>query len=467
MKLLPKTKKELETNVIYCADNLEVMKQLPPKSIHLIYIDPPFGTNSLRKSKTWDEQVQGLSFYDSAGGGIKTYVSFMADRLEQMWRILKPNGILCVHLDWRSVHYIKCKLDEIFGYKNFLNDITWKRTKGSKSSTKRFSNDYDSILIFKKGSGPHTFNVQYEPPNEKQRKTYKFSGKNPETGKIEKYSSQNLGGPKRGGGYFYDFEGYKTPKRGWLYPINTMNELKKGGYLIYPKKGKEGILRQKWFISRYHGRKMGNIWTDIGCLQDEEESEEYPTQKPIDLLERVIKTFSNKSEVVADFFCGCGTTLSAAQKLGRQWLGVDANPEASKTIRKRMAKDHSMTVDITPLKNLKKSEVLKLPPLEFEKYCVRCAGGVPNEKQVGDGGIDGKLIRDGTPIQVKKSHKVGRPVIDAFHKHFKRNGRGIIIALSFSKCAKEEVHGLKVDEGKDLKLITLDILLKKGTGAAA
>ena len=194
---------------------------------------------------------------------------------------------------------------------------------------------------------------------------------------------------------------------------------------------------------------------------------EWPTEKPKPLLERIIKTSSNPGDIVADFFCGCGTTLSVAQKLGREWVGVDANTEASKTIRKRMARDHSMKIDITPLKNLTRAEALRLNHFGFEKYCVRCIGGYPLKKTPGkDGGVDGKLIRDGTPIQVKQSKRIGRPTIDKFHKHLKRNGRGIIIALSFSKDAKEEAHRLKVDEGKDLKLITLDNLIKNGTKAA-
>ena len=162
-----------------------------------------------------------------------------------------------------------------------------------------------------------------------------------------------------------------------------------------------------------------------------------------------------------------GLFTSDAEKLERKWLGVDASKEASKVIRKRMVRDHNLKIEITPLKNLNKAQVLKLNPFEFESYCVRCVGGIPNEKQRSDGGIDGKLIYDGTPIQVKKSPHIGRPVVDSFHKHLRKNGRGIIIALSFSKGAKEEASRLKVDEGKDLQLITLDKILSEGTNSVA
>ena len=397
--------RKLETNVIYCADNLEVMKQLPSESIDLIYIDPPFGTNSLRKSKTWDKQVQGLSFYDSFGGGIKTYVSFMVDRLEQMHRLLKPTGSIYVHLDWHAVHYIKCKMDEIFGEKNLKNEIIWHYRSGNIAKNS-FMRKHDNILFYSKNKELANFNMQY---------------------KKEYYKS--------------------------LYPTKKISF--KGANDAEDQHGK------------YRISQVDSVWEISHVFTLSKEHLPYPTQKPLALLERIIKASSNKGDIVADFFCGCGTTLSAAQKLDRKWLGVDANTEASKEIRKRMARDHSMKIDVTPLKNLTKAEALRLPHFEFEKYCVRCIGGIPTKKTPGrDGGVDGKLIKDGTPIEVKQSEKIGRPAVDKFHKHLRRNGRGIIIALSFSKEAKEEAHRLKVDEGKDLQLITLDTLIKNGTKAA-
>ena len=413
----PRPKRTLKTNVVYCADNLEVMRQLPPESIDLIYIDPPFGTNSLRKSKAWDNEVQGLSFYDSYGGGIKSYVSFLSDRLEQMHRLLKPTGSIYVHLDWRSVHYIKVEMDKIFGEKNFQREIIWdiKVLSGFKTLANNWIRGHDSILFYSKNNKKFIFNKLFVEH-------------------TEKYISM----------------------------FNREDE--KGKYLIAHKKKRylKDVLKK--------GKRIGDVWSDIKSFQQICTSKEkigYPTQKPMALLERIIKASSNKGEIVADFFCGCGTTISAAEKLGRKWLGVDASKEASKVIRKRMARDHSLKIEITPLKNLNKAEVLRLNPFEFESYCVRCVGGIPNEKQRSDGGIDGKLIYDGTPIQVKKSPNVGRPVIDSFHKHLRKNGRGIIIALSFSRGAKEEAQRLKVDEGKDLQLITLDKILSEGTSSVA
>ena len=116
MKILKMPKRVLNTNVIYCADNLEVMKQLPGESIDLIYIDPPFCTQTVRRSKTWDKKVQLGGFDDKWGGGLSSYILWMNVRLREIHRLLKPAGVLCVHLDYRSVHYIKVELDKIFGY---------------------------------------------------------------------------------------------------------------------------------------------------------------------------------------------------------------------------------------------------------------------------------------------------------------------------------------------------------------
>ena len=126
-----------------------------------------------------------------------------------------------------------------------------------------------------------------------------------------------------------------------------------------------------------------------------------------------------------------------------------------------MQRDHNLDVEVIPLKSLTKDEILGLDPFEFEKYVVRSIGGIPNDVQRGDGGIDGYLETDHTPIQVKKSNNVGRPVIDAFYKHLKHNGRGVIIAKSFGRGAKEEVSRLRLEEGLDIILTTIDDILRE------
>ena len=406
----PNPKRKLSPNTIYCADNLEVMKQLPTESINMIYIDPPFNTGTVRKSKTWDREIQLGDFDDKWGGGIASYRLWLKQRLRQMHRLLKKDGVLCVHLDYNAVHYAKVDLDEIFGQgsydkgsKHLINEIIWFYKTGG-ASKKQFAKKHDVILIYGK-SKSWTFNP-------KKEKTYTKS-------KGRKAGIQNYGA---GDCEFFEDEN--------------------GVYnLTYEK----------------------DVW-DIPYLNSQaRERLGYPTQKPRALLDKIIKAFTNKNDIVADFFCGCGTTISSAESLGRYWLGVDASKKASKVIRKRMARDHDLKIKVIPLKSLTREQIEGLDPFEFERYCVRGVGGIPNEKQRGDGGIDGFLIQDGTPIQVKKSKNVGRPVVDSFHKHLKINGRGIIIAKSFGRGAKEEVARLKLSEGYEVSLITVDDILREAS----
>lgn len=409
----PRPKRTLKTNVVYCADNLEVMRQLPSESIDLIYIDPPFNTGTLRKSKTWDKEVQTGDFDDKWGGGISSYVLWMKNRLREMHRLLKPTGVLCVHLDYNSVHYIKVELDSLFGQgsqdrgaDHLINEIIWCY-RGGGVPKNAFAKKHDSILCYGKNSKINCFNL------DNIRVPYSEDVLNSNPSRYDKSYRANA-----------IYSGYKPNPKG----------------------------------------KHPEDWIEIQPIMPSDKKErvegKWPTQKPLKLLSVIIKAFSNENQVVADFFCGCGTTLSSANSLNRKWIGIDISKEASKTIRKRMARDHNLKVEIVPLKSLTKAQILRLNPFEFEKYCVRSVGGIPNEIQRGDGGVDGFLQEDGTPIQVKKSPNVGRPVIDSFHKHLQKNGKGVIIAKSFSRGAKEEVARLRLKEGYEVTLITIDDILR-------
>ena len=346
------------------------------------------------------------------GGGVNSYVAFMRDRLEQMHRLLKPFGSIYVHLDWQTVHYIKVEMDKIFGEKNFQREIIWSfdTKSGYKTKTENWIRSHETILFYCKGEKKKKFNKQFLPYDKKYLSRFKHKDK-----KGRKYRNDRTGGRVQ-------------------------------------------------YLDKSKGVCISDVWSDVNSFQQNSTSKEkigYPTQKPIRLLERIIKASTNKKDIVADFFCGCGTTISAAQKLGRYWLGVDASKKASKVIRQRMARDHKLKIKVTPLGKLTKAQIKKLDPFEFERYMVTCIGGVANSKQRGDGGIDGRMVEDGTPIQVKKSHNVGRTVIDSFYRHLKKTGRGYIIANSFAKTAKEEAMKLKINEGLELILLTTDQVIKQ------
>ena len=282
----------------------------------------------------------------------------MAIRLIEMHRILKDTGSIYLHCNQTMSHSLKLVMDSIFSNNNFVNEIIWKSTTGEKSSTKSFPNDVNTILFYKKKN--NIFNMQYEKISIKYvESNYKFEKVNKETGKLEKYQAQNLGGPKKGGGYFYDFYGYKTPKNGWLYPKKTMENLKIDDLLHYPKT-KKGIMRQVWFASKYKGKKKNNIWTDIACLHKNKEVTDYKTQKPLALVDRIIKASSEKGDLVLDPFCGCATACISAEKLGRKWIGIDISDRAGSLIKQRLKKDLNLKSSIVsirkdlPIKNAPK-----------------------------------------------------------------------------------------------------------------
>ena len=321
-----------------------------------------------------------------------------------MHALLKTKGVLCVHLDYKSVHYIKVCLDNIFGYgnkdkgaKHLINEVIWYFS-GAAPQKKTLAKKHNTILCYGK-----------------DKKNYRF---------------------------------YPDPIR-----VQYEGD---GGY-----QNSKGILNRG---KRYLPNPKGKIPTDVLKIpiihpNDKKERVEgrWATQKPLKLLHFFIKAFSKKGDIVADFFAGCGTTISAAEKLNRKWIGCDVSKEASKTIRKRMARDHKLKVDILPLKSLTKAQVLKLGHGEFEKYAVRSIGGTPtpNSKPV-----DG-YMPDGSPIEVKMHDKaIGVGVLDKFHRFLQKNGRGYIVAKSFGRGFKNEVARLKLEEGLDVVFMTIDDIVR-------
>lgn len=402
--------KRLTLNTVYCADNLAIMKTLPNECLDLCYIDPPFNTRSVQKSKAWDQKVQEIQYYDSYGNGIMSYVAFMKDRLQQIYRLLKDSGSLFVHVDYRSVHYLKIELDKIFGLgnmdrgsKHLINEIIWYY--GGNSVPSNFlPRKHDSILWYVKNIKKYTFNKIYVPYSEST---------------IKRYNHKDKDGNK--------------------YKISTLNGKTEKVYM------KEGNLLQ-------------SVWTDIHVVRKKEERIGYPTQKPLSLLERIIKATTNKNDIVADFFCGCGTALSAAQSLNRHWIGIDASKEAVKVIRQRMEKEHNHKINESTLEKATLKNVFSMGHKEFEIEMVQSLGGIPNKKGGTDNGIDGVMADTGEPIQVKQFIP-SRSEFDKFYKHLKKNGQGSYIAYDFTSGIKEEVMRLKNEEGIECRLYTVGDLL--------
>ncbi len=218
---------------------------------------------------------EGHAFADRWPGGIRAYLAFLEPRLREMCRLLKPTGSIYVHLDWHAVHYVKVLLDGIFGYRNFLNEIVWSYRTGG-ISARWFGRKHDTILAYAKRIGRHTFHVLRD-------------------------------GRFRTDGLNYDEAGrpYKQTRRGRLY--------------FDPA-----------------GPALTDVWEIPFLSTVSLERTGYPGQKPLALLDRIIRAASNRGDLVADFFCGSGTTLVAAKGLGRRWIGCDLSPRAVALARRRL-----------------------------------------------------------------------------------------------------------------------------------
>ena len=247
----------------------------------------------------------------------------MRPRCVELARVLKKTGSFYYHCDWHASHYVKVMLDQIFSENQFVNEIIWKRQSAhsdAKQGSKHLGRLHDSIFLYAKSDG-YTFNHLYQPYSEEYIENfYRYV----EPGSGRRYRLGDLTAPGGGapskGNPHYEFLGVK---RYWRYSKENMERLSKEGRLVYSK---TGMTYQKRYLDESKGVSLSSWWDDIEMLRGISSGGErlgYPTQKPLALLERIIKTSSNERDIVLDPFCGCGTTIDAAQRLGRQWIGID------------------------------------------------------------------------------------------------------------------------------------------------
>ncbi len=437
-------------NHLYFGDSLDILKQLtaqhPQGFIDLVYIDPPFNskrnynvlfeTVDLHDAKaqkeafadTWSnvsykdtiEELKTIDlnlskFLDALDNigisqGAVSYLTTMAIRIYYIHKVLKPTGSFYLHCDPTMSAYLKLVCDLIFGEKGFRNEIIWKRRTGSNSAVhtaKEFGNTADIIWFYTKGK-EWSFHSQYSEGDEAY-KAYLENSFSKVDEKGRRYMSDNLANPAPRPNLMYDYKGYKHPKNGWAISKEKMEEWDKEGKLIFPE-NKEGRIRRKRYLDEVKGKPVQNIWDDVGAISSQaDEALGYPTQKPEALLERIIQASSNEGDVVADFFCGCGTTVAAAQKLNRKWIGVDISHLAIGLIRKRLIDTYgekivkTFTVDGLP-KDVGSARALAIAPqgrMHFQDWVIETLlGGVANEKKTGDGGYDGY-----TTLEVDKGKK--------------------------------------------------------------
>ncbi|MDR2497859.1 MAG: hypothetical protein LBD28_00270 [Tannerellaceae bacterium] len=423
----------MAVNKLILGDNLEIMRTLETESVDLIYLDPPFFSNR-NYEIIWGDEGEVRSFEDRWAGGIDHYIAWLKERVEQMYLLLKPTGSIFLHCDWHADAYIRVDiLDRIFGRNNFRNEIIWSYKTTLRISQHHLGRDHDTIFVYAKSDQfKMTPDKQDYPPSESTLKRWgKYAD---ETGFV---SNKHFAGSDST-------------------IINTEDETK--GFNI-----NSGIPRDVWDIAHL----AGNNPEKIG----------YPTQKPKALLERIIKMASKERDMILDPFVGGGTTVAVADKLNRQWIGIDQSVQAVKVTELRLQQQTDLFTSLyansytLQLHKYDYDALRNMNAFEFESWIIGQYGGVSNARQRNDFGLDGKTA-DGTPIQVKRSENVGRNVLDNFlsaaqrfdKKLFDKNKSaqkpvGYIIAFSFGKGAMEEAARLKTKENTIVKLIPVDKII--------
>ena len=440
----------LETGILYCDENLRRLSQFPAECIDLIYLDPPFFSNR-HYEVIWGDEAEVRSFNDRWEGGVQVYIEWMRERMLEMQRILKPTGSIYLHCDWHAAHYLKVMMDGIFGAANFRNEITWKRFS-AKNDPNRYGRSHDTILFYTH-SNKYTWNVQYGPfEADYVEQNYRYVEK--ETGR--RYRRGDLTANKPGGDVDYEWHGAKPYKgRHWAYSREKMDQMLAEGRIEFRK---TGMPVYKRYLDEQPGVPLQDFWTDIRLHAGSKERLGYPTQKPEALLERIIVASSNEGDIVLDPYCGCGTTVAVAERLKRQWIGIDISPTAVALMKRRLVKQTMGAASVKLVgMPVEEAELRDLKPFEFQNWVMQRLNGTAFPRKTGDMGIDGFSFMQHDPIQVKQSERVGRNVVDNFETAIERAGkrRGYVIAFSFTRGAYEEAARAKAQRQLDIKLVKI------------
>ena len=370
---------------IWTGDNLNILRGMNSECVDLIYLDPPFNSNQNYAAPV-GSKAAGAAFKDTwhlsdldvawmgliaderpatahvlrtagitHGKGMQSYLTMMAVRLLEMHRVLKDTGSIYLHCDPTASHYLKLLMDAVFGHGNFRNEVVWKRTAG-RSDAKQFGRVHDVLLFFARRAA--TWNRQYTPHNP----DYLARAYRNEDDRGRWRSDQLTASGLRSGESGEPWRGiepgkvgnhWRTPTQGGMrdfiinkglipnwpdaYPSvqSRLDALDAVGLIHWPERGRIPSLKR--YLESTTGTAVEDVFTDIGKLESSaKERVGYPTQKPLALLERIIKASSNEGDVVLDPFCGCATACVAADRLGRKWIGKDISPKAVELVNIRL-----------------------------------------------------------------------------------------------------------------------------------
>jgi site-specific DNA-methyltransferase (adenine-specific) len=453
-------KSPFNQNTLFYGDNLDILREyIPDESIDLIYLDPPFNSqrtyNVLFKYESGEESEAQIAAFDDTWhwntaaeetyhdlvtaapdrvsqmiaalrqfigpSQMLAYLVMMAARLVELHRVLKPTGSLYLHCDPTSSHYLKIILDTIFEARYFRSEIIWKRTS-ARSDSHKWNHVHDVILFYTK-SDSYTWNTQYMPYEQGYiDKFYRFE----EPGTGRRYASDNLtAAGTREGSSGQIWRGIDVRSKGnhWKYTIEKLEELDKEGRIIWPKKA-GGVPRFKRYLDEMPGLAIQSIIADISPLSAQSsEKLGYPTQKPLALLERIVGASSNRGDVILDPFCGCGTTVAAAQTLERRWIGIDITHLSIALMKyrlKEMFPDAKFQIVGEPTSVQSARQLAQDDRFQFEWWALslvkaRPSGGEQGSKQGkkgADRGIDGVITfiddASGKPKRILVQVKSGK-----------------------------------------------------------
>ena len=388
---------------IWTGDNLDILRGMNSETVDLIYLDPPFNSNRNYEAPV-GSKAAGAAFKDawtlsdldvawmgliadehpaisytldaaghSHGKGMQSYLTMMAVRLLEMRRVLKESGSIYLHCDPTASHYLKQLMDAVFGSGLFLNEMTWKRSSAhsdTKQGMRRAGKIRDVVLVYTK-TNDYVWNPQYMPYTEDYLQA-EYRHVSPQG---RRYKETDVTAAKPGGDTEYEWhvkrplvkktrwaadltDEYLNPQPGWEYmAVNPY----RGRYWAYSKSNlvsfwsegrlvhrETGMPRLMQFADDMPGVPLQDLWDDITPVLGNERIG-YPTQKPLALLERIIKTSSNEGDIVLDPFAGCATACVAAEKLGRQWIGIDLSPVAYTLVQERLAREVKVGSDESPM----------------------------------------------------------------------------------------------------------------------
>ena len=505
-----------QPNRLYFGDNLDILREhIPDESVDLVYLDPPFNSratyNVLFREKSGEESAAQITAFDDTWhwdlgseaayqdvvrngppgladllqamhaflgrNDMMAYLTMMAQRMVELHRVLKPTGSLYLHCDPTASHYLKLLLDATFGARNFLTEITWKRTSAhsdTRQGRRQYGRVHDIIFFYAKGD-EWTWRPIYTEYDEKYVEEF-YRHVEAETGR--RYQRGDLTAARPGGDTEYewrvkrplggeweaDLDGeWESPAEGWeyngirpyvgrywAYSQENMREFAVEGRLLYSD---SGVPRYKRYLDEMPGTALQDVWTDIppiGARARERLS--YPTQKPEALLERIVASSSNEGDVVLDPFCGCGTTVAVAERLGRRWIGIDITHIAIALMKSRLhdtfADDLSPYAVVGDPKDVESARALAVESehdgrYQFQWWALGLVEARPVKERGADSGIDGFITffddesgRAKRIVVQVKSGRVTRADVATLKGDVEREGAAIGLFVTLAEPTK-------------------------------